>query len=101
MTRIYSVHPQTEVFVLAQYIGFGRPQTISYLRAFVPSTVFEEITMTSIFQQPDGISGRSATSDMLDNFPVGGADPDFNGFERIKPAVCSIPVLGKILSQCK
>ncbi|WP_022870586.1 hypothetical protein [Yaniella halotolerans] len=35
------------------------------------------------------------------DFSVGGADPDFVALESSKPAICAVPMLGKMLSQCK
>lgn len=40
-------------------------------------------------------------SEPVEAIPAGGADPDFVALERSKSAVCSIPVLGKMLPQCK
>ena len=37
----------------------------------------------------------------LDVFPVGGTDPDFVSRDSGKPAVCAIPVLGRMLPQCR
>lgn len=46
-------------------------------------------------------NGIEATSHILSGFPVGGADPDFVALETTKPAICAVPMLGKMLSQCK
>ncbi|HIY86324.1 MAG TPA: hypothetical protein H9822_07750 [Candidatus Yaniella excrementavium] len=39
--------------------------------------------------------------DLTSEFPVGGADPDLVAPESSKPAICAVPMLGKMLSQCK
>lgn len=38
---------------------------------------------------------------ILSDFPVGGADPDFLVPESSEPAICAIPMLRKMLPQCK
>lgn len=57
--------------------------------------------MTSIAPNFHNVTPQTSASRHLAAFPVGGADPDFVSFERSKPLVCAIPVLGKILPQCK
>lgn len=42
-----------------------------------------------------------ATANILANFPVGGADPDFVVTEFARPAICAVPFVGKRLPQCK
>lgn len=37
----------------------------------------------------------------LADFPVGGADPDFVVDETSKPLLCTVPMLGQMLPQCK
>lgn len=34
-------------------------------------------------------------------FPVGGTDPDFVSRDSSKSPVCAIPLLGKVLPQCR
>lgn len=46
-------------------------------------------------------NGIETTPHIMSDFPVGGADPDFVTLETTKPAICAVPVLGKMLSQCK
>lgn len=60
--------------------------------------VFEAITMTSV---PNFSSrpGPVAIQQLLANFPVGGADPDFNPDAPAPSKISAIPVVGKFLSQ--
>lgn len=58
--------------------------------------------MTSVpenFTNPTNINNNIPHA--LDNFPVGGADPDFVVVEAIKPAICAVPVLGRMLRRCQ
>lgn len=66
------------------------------------SEVLEEITMTVISNSPaDSNKAVDTSSNILANFPVGGVDPDFVVVESNKPAICAVPVVGKMLPQCK
>lgn len=42
-----------------------------------------------------------ATPNILADFPVGGADPDFVMAESTKPVICAVPIVGKMFRQCK
>ncbi|HEY4558117.1 MAG TPA: hypothetical protein VIG82_08000 [Enteractinococcus sp.] len=57
--------------------------------------------MTSVSNTSSNSPQRNNPPHYFHSFPVGGADPDFVPTERAKPALCSIPVLGKMLPQCK
>lgn len=47
------------------------------------------------------VPSLNGPAEPVEAMPVGGADPDFVTLERTKSALCSIPVLGKMLPQCK
>ncbi|TQL72883.1 hypothetical protein FB556_1553 [Enteractinococcus coprophilus] len=51
------------------------------------------------------ISPRSthlpSSQQLLANFPVGGADPDFAIEGSTRPKICALPVVGKLLPQCR
>lgn len=71
------------------------------MRASAPE-VFEEITMTAIPNYPATPTNVVKTpAHILSNFPVGGADPDFVVLEASRSAICAVPMLGKMLPQCK
>lgn len=57
--------------------------------------------MTSMQNTPPNTSRSDNFVNRFEYFPVGGTDPDFGTFDRVKPALCSIPLLGKMLPQCK
>ncbi len=57
--------------------------------------------MTSISNVPPNASRTNNVTSRFESFPVGGSDPDFVSLERVKPALCSIPLLGKVLPQCR
>lgn len=58
------------------------------------------MTLVPNTSPPDSSYGNGPI-DPTEAIPVGGADPDFVTLERTKSALCSIPVLGKMLPQCK
>src|SRR5690625_2170644 len=68
--------------------------------AYLCSVVLEENLMT-VPNVPQNSSPAPTPIHRFDNFPVGGADPDFVSEPRHKSALCSIPVLGKMLPQCR
>lgn len=43
----------------------------------------------------------NAYPNLLANFPVGGADPDFVVAESTRPAICAVPIVGRMFPQCK
>ncbi len=58
--------------------------------------------MTSVsrnFTHPTNIANNIPQA--LDNFPVGGADPDFVVVKAIKPAICAVPFLGRMFRRCQ
>lgn len=57
--------------------------------------------MTSMQNTPPNTSRSDNFVNRFEYFPVGGTDPDFGTFDRVKPALCSIPLLGKMLPQCR
>lgn len=61
----------------------------------------EENTMTSIPHFSQTSAHIVDTQHILANFPVGGADPDFVVTKSAKPKFCAVPVVGKLLPQCK
>jgi hypothetical protein len=53
---------------------------------------------------PNSPQDRSTSDESVGRFyaiPVGGTDPDFVSRDGSKPAVCAIPVLGRMLPQCR
>src|SRR5690625_561016 len=65
------------------------------------SEIFEEFTMPIT---PNSPQDRSTSDESVGRFyaiPVGGTDPDFVSRDGSKPAVCAIPVLGRMLPQCR
>ena len=64
--------------------------------------VFEEIFMTSVSYVSTGPSDIATYQPhILANFPVGGSDPDFSAADSNRPKICGLPVVGKMLPQCK
>lgn len=61
--------------------------------------LLEENIMTAV-PRFSSIPTTGAERPAID-FSVGGADPDFVALESSKPAICAVPMLGKMLSQCK
>ena len=61
--------------------------------------LFEENIMTAAPKIPATLN--PGVEDLTSEFPVGGADPDLVAPESSKPAICAVPMLGKMLSQCK
>lgn len=57
--------------------------------------------MTSMSNVPPIASRATDLTHGFESFPVGGSDPDFVNLERGKPAMCSIPLLSKVLPQCR
>lgn len=57
------------------------------------------MTIKSNLPQESIISGDELSG--VPFLPVGGTDPDFVSRERGRSAVCAVPVLGKMLPQCR
>lgn len=57
--------------------------------------------MTSVQDLSQASARIVETQHILADFPVGGADPDFVVTESAKSKLCAVPVVGKLLPQCK
>lgn len=57
--------------------------------------------MTSIPNISPRSTSPTSSQQLLANFPVGGADPDFALEGSTRPKICALPVVGKLLPQCK
>ncbi len=57
--------------------------------------------MTSVPRPAPLTTPLTPSQQLLANFPVGGSDPDFAVQPSTKPKICALPVVGKLLPQCK
>ena len=57
--------------------------------------------MTSVPNTSSHSTPLTPSQQLLANFPVGGADPDFAVEGSTRPKICALPVVGKMLPQCK
>lgn len=57
--------------------------------------------MTSMSNISPNASRASSPTRGFESFPVGGSDPDFVNLDRGKSVMCSIPLLSKVLPQCR
>lgn len=57
--------------------------------------------MTSVLNTSPRPTPLTPSQQLLANFPVGGADPDFAVEGSVRPKICALPVVGKLLPQCK
>ena len=58
--------------------------------------------MTSVsYVSPDQSDIVAYQPHILADFPVGGSDPDFSAAGSGRPKICGLPIVGKMLPQCK
>lgn len=57
--------------------------------------------MTSVPRTPAHSTPATVAQRLLADFPVGGADPDFALVVSAKPKICALPLVGKMLPQCR